>query len=884
MITEHKNIPLDCCSVESKRSSNVPQNERPTEVPLKNVHPTKSGSSTVAVATAATSRVPLHFDIRTTRSRSKLNEQRVEVTSLPFGDNGTTTANSTTQGTTSDDSQKKNTPTSFSFGSNGSEPAKVSIEVAQSPQIQKERTSVFFSPSQTPTSPQFHIGRSSFSPRNSGVKIHRPSSFSIGTDSCSLKKVESTEKVVANLNFNSTIPNNNKAIVQSATSIPIPTIDPPVTVIEAPKKPTEGPTPKKRFAGTDISNCSSVPSTMQALISQTKSLNISKNDCTKAMGNFTEYVPVFGRTAVGRPTFTMNFNFVNVESTLKWVCQKLVKVSGTEVTVQCEGTLSKLSLILVGTKEELFIFDCVALDAQKVCEGLKPLLYHEGILKLIHDSHNTAALLKKFGDINEIYSVFDTQLLIEVITSKWDIDFKEMLDECGVQNTYNAKRALLQQSKLNLMEQRPLNMNLKKFFLDDARQLHEAYGYQLEKMLNKQSFAQILNASFARVRYAASTGGERNICFSTRNEYRMQSFECMQEVAPSFMLKPAPTVVSNDSAPLIELLPEDLATWVRGKADNLFEIVLDKGRPPTAWIGQERVMIGGNNTNRLVTDHDISYVTTKLGKFGSDNRAGLERQLHRISAMRNRSQDIIGLTMRVGRHVSGNAYIITDLLYRYPNSSILFVGEPGSGKTTVVREVTRLLADFNNVCIVDTSNEIAGDGDVPHPCVGHARRMMVPKLDMQSDIMVECVQNHTPEIIVIDEIGRSNEVEAARTCKNRGVRLIASAHGDLRQLVKNPKLRGLVGGVERVTIGDEEAKKLAKQLQVKQMQKTKSERGGPPTFDIIVELKRGAHHEWTIIFDVGAAVDKILEGQKYPIQRRTRNPKTGAINLVLDEA
>jgi stage III sporulation protein SpoIIIAA len=197
--------------------------------------------------------------------------------------------------------------------------------------------------------------------------------------------------------------------------------------------------------------------------------------------------------------------------------------------------------------------------------------------------------------------------------------------------------------------------------------------------------------------------------------------------------------------------------------------------------------------------------------------------------------------------------------------------------------VARLLAERSNVCIVDTSNEIAGDGDIPHPCVGFSRRMMVPSLDKQSAVMIECVQNHTPEIMVIDEIGRSTEVEAARTCKNRGVRLIASAHGDLRKLIKNPKLRGLIGGVESVTLGDEQAKLEAKKSG-RSMQKVKAERAGPPTFDIIVELKRGAHHEWRIVLNSGEAVDKVLEGQPYQAQRRTRNPLIGAIQLDLELA
>jgi stage III sporulation protein SpoIIIAA len=200
-----------------------------------------------------------------------------------------------------------------------------------------------------------------------------------------------------------------------------------------------------------------------------------------------------------------------------------------------------------------------------------------------------------------------------------------------------------------------------------------------------------------------------------------------------------------------------------------------------------------------------------------------------------------------------------------------------------VREVTRLLAERCNVCIVDTSNEIAGDGDIPHPCVGHARRMMVRSLDRQCAVMIECVQNHTPEVMVIDEIGRSTEVEAARTCKNRGVRLIASAHGDLRSLIKNPKIRGLIGGIQSVTLGDEQAKVEAQKRNSTEISKTKTERGGPPTFDIIVELSRGEHHSWRVIPDVAEAVDCILRGEEYCAQRRTRDPVSGAIQIDFED-
>lgn len=200
----------------------------------------------------------------------------------------------------------------------------------------------------------------------------------------------------------------------------------------------------------------------------------------------------------------------------------------------------------------------------------------------------------------------------------------------------------------------------------------------------------------------------------------------------------------------------------------------------------------------------------------------------------------------------------------------------------MVREVTRLLAERCNVCIVDTSNEIAGDGDVPHPCVGFARRMMVPSLDKQSAVMIECVQNHTPEVMVIDEIGRSTEVEAALTCKNRWVRLIASAHGNLRNLIKNPKLQGLIGGIGSVTLGDEQAKIKAKRHNMQEIRKVKTERSGSPTFDVIVELKRGEHHVWRIVPNTADAIDRVLDGQQYLAQRRSRDPVTGAIELEFD--
>lgn len=193
-----------------------------------------------------------------------------------------------------------------------------------------------------------------------------------------------------------------------------------------------------------------------------------------------------------------------------------------------------------------------------------------------------------------------------------------------------------------------------------------------------------------------------------------------------------------------------------------------------------------------------------------------------------------------------------------------------------MRDATRLLAEVYNTCVVDTSNEIAGDGDIPHDCVGMARRMMVPSLDAQAQVMIECVQNHTPDVIVIDEIGRPAEVEAARTCKQRGVRMVASAHGDLRSLMKNRQLRGLIGGLETVTLGDAAAK------MEKGGSKLKSQRSAAPAFEVIVQLRKGEHHTWHVILDAAEAVDAVLESSVYDVQKRTRDPETGALEVEME--
>jgi stage III sporulation protein SpoIIIAA len=319
-------------------------------------------------------------------------------------------------------------------------------------------------------------------------------------------------------------------------------------------------------------------------------------------------------------------------------------------------------------------------------------------------------------------------------------------------------------------------------------------------------------------------------------------------------------VVTDDLDLLLAALPPRfrLALQPYG-AEDLLEIVMDLGRLPEARYVDRAFELG----ETLVTEEDLAYVIGRIGTFGDDNRAGIGRTLHRISALRNRRGQVVGLTCRVGRAVRGTVALIRDVVEQ--GRSILILGRPGVGKTTLLREAARVLADDlgKRVVVVDTSNEIAGDGDVPHPGIGRARRMQVARPAAQHQVMIEAVENHMPEVIVIDEIGTELEAQAARTIAERGVQLVGTAHGrTLDNLLVNPTLADLVGGVGTVTLGDEEARRRG-------TQKTVLERKAPPTFDVLVEQESWRrvilHH------DVGAAVDEILRGHPPTAEERERD-------------
>ena len=314
--------------------------------------------------------------------------------------------------------------------------------------------------------------------------------------------------------------------------------------------------------------------------------------------------------------------------------------------------------------------------------------------------------------------------------------------------------------------------------------------------------------------------------------------------------------ITDDLDLLLDILPANISSVVRelDDSDNLLEIVMDLGRRPKArFVHREAVL-----SDREITYEEINEITDAISEFDADNRAGIERTLHRISAIRNRRQDVVGLTCRIGRAVYGTSDIIQDLIES--GASILILGRPGVGKTTILREAARILAESARVIIVDTSNEIGGDGDVPHPAIGAARRMQVAKPSLQHEVMIEAVENHNPEVIVIDEIGRELEAMAARTIAERGVQLIGTAHGNtLENLLLNPTLSDLVGGIESVTLSDEEARRRG-------TQKTVLERRAPPTFDVLVEIQD--RNRIAVQSDVGAAVDALLRG--YPLAPEIR--------------
>lgn len=356
--------------------------------------------------------------------------------------------------------------------------------------------------------------------------------------------------------------------------------------------------------------------------------------------------------------------------------------------------------------------------------------------------------------------------------------------------------------------------------------------------------------------------------YLTQSSSKLEPLLLMPEKFPSQQQQ-----ITDDLNELLAILPSAIRSKIdqHSQQSQLVEVVMDLGRLPEARFPDGAVYLGETPVSKA----DLQHCIERVGLFSGDNRAGIERTLHRISAIRNRTGEIIGLTCRIGRAVFGTIALIQDLVET--GKSILLLGRPGVGKTTALREIARVLADdFNKrVVIIDTSNEIAGDGDIPHPAIGRARRMQVASPELQHQVMIEAVENHMPEVIVIDEIGTELEALAARTIAERGVQLVGTAHGNrLENLIKNPTLSDLVGGIQAVTLGDDEARRRGSQ-------KTVLERKAPPTFEIAIEMLE--RQRWVIHQEVAEMVDNLLRGGESSSEVRTID-EHGQVKVIQEDS
>ncbi|TMW61550.1 hypothetical protein Poli38472_012741 [Pythium oligandrum] len=524
---------------------------------------------------------------------------------------------------------------------------------------------------------------------------------------------------------------------------------------------------------------------------------------------------------------------------------------------------------------------------------LETLFLHSKAVKVVHNILEAAYWLSTHGfRVDErVRNVVDLQLFYELVVAPdvRNASLETIVAHCNVHASTSSHREALRRQ----VQQDPQSWSES---IDSLQRIERAVECAqlsiacFEQGVSTQCSPEIRTLLFEytarRWQFALPNDGHAMIWFDPAKNYQARSVECLatsvlqlKRIAPALEFE-------CDLAPLLAVLPsrfQDAVMAIQDFEQDVAMLCLDVGRLPHAYtVTNRRVLLTPQPSSRIpaklarravVTAEEVSDVVKMLGGEGhvqDDNRIGVDRQLHRISVMRSKTQEIYGLTLRVGRTLMHASNMLLDLLLseEHRQKSVLFLGRPGSGKTTMIRDVTRCISESGeNVCIIDTSNEIGGDGLVPHPCIGWARRMMVRSLDEQASVMVECVQNHTVETLVVDEIGRKNEVLAAGTVRQRGPRLIASAHGDFRSLIRNSDLKGLIGGVQSVTVGDAEAKKKPG------LGKVQSQRSGAPIFDVIVELDEVCRGRCRIIWNVANAVDDVLSGQPYAYETREQSTK-----------
>ncbi|CEG47690.1 hypothetical protein PPTG_18694 [Plasmopara halstedii] len=517
-----------------------------------------------------------------------------------------------------------------------------------------------------------------------------------------------------------------------------------------------------------------------------------------------------------------------------------------------------------------------SLSKTRVLTGLIALLSDPLISKVMHNIHQTAFWLQCYGLKNpKIVNCIDLQLLYEstVNSTVLNADMLQIATACSQEIASE-----LNYSTHSFQARTRMSEKLQRSMAYSAKLYASCYSKIKRKFKTKTMFAEMTKT---RWEMAIINQGKAAIWFDSDADYQPRSLEFLvcKDDASAIELPKLQLQCEIDS--LLCLLPSsyrDAICAVKNYRFRLVDICIDVGRAPFTYMGKrQRVLL--DKEENVVSKETIDEIIEKIGgetRIGGDNRVGIDGQLHRISVMRSKTNEVYALTMRTGRALQNAACVLTDLLLsdKHAKKSVLILGHPGSGKTTLIRDVARCVSEtMENVCIIDTSNEIGGDGLIPHKCVGWARRMMVRSLEAQAGVMVECVQNHTVETLIVDEIGRKAEVLAASTVRQRGPRLIASAHGDFRALIKNSALNGLIGGSQQVTLGDKEARNSNKQ-------KLQTQRAGTPIFDVIVELDNVDRGRCRIIWDVANAVDRVLEGDDYAVETRRWEISTRGVQVL----
>ncbi|KAG7353473.1 ATPase family associated with various cellular activities AAA [Nitzschia inconspicua] len=508
---------------------------------------------------------------------------------------------------------------------------------------------------------------------------------------------------------------------------------------------------------------------------------------------------------------------------------------------------SELETLQIASTTSVVIVDCRSIERENLGSALKNVLSSGQYIKLIHDDKST---------IQPGKNRMGYQMNVE---NRNPFDFRPIQHEDLLYAAY------------------------------DVSCLIKAKDYIWSKF-QASSIQKLMLATSLRIEDALQNGSKRSICFDKKNDFRLSSSEIFRVLSGEKAYYGRPTVIIANLDDVVDILPDDIgAALVDDKfmSTHVSDIALDIGRRPVAMMPGMRQDL----CTREVSQNDIEYIVSKLaGGFGRDGRAAMPGSLNRVSAIRGKDGMLLGITFRIGRTIHNRSDLLLDFILG-TEKSILVLGKPASGKTSVIRDVARILSQTRNVVVIDKSNEIAGDSVVPHESIESSRRMMVPTGKTQQDVMIECIENHAPQVMVIDEIGNPMQVTAARTAKDRGVRMIATAHGDLCGLIDNPSLNGLVGGIDTIPISDAMAS-LEQDRRIRNKNalergfccqrrqsppKLKTQRVSQPIFDVIVEVTASDKNAMKVVPDTARAVDDVLANMPYFAHMRFKDPDTGLI-------